>query len=447
MSVKITPRQLNEKRNDSDVFNISIIAGLLNVLNTKLTYTQVWENSSIGTHTVTVPFFYEFGTSNTERFLQDNYLMFGDMCDLPKVIGNFDMFPRGSIKYNGSSIESSNITNRFVLGNYTRKDENGKLESYVSFLYSIPLTLNFDIKIKIDTLVTAFKIESAIREFFYKNVTFYSMYRGMRIGCRAGFPESQSLTKTISYKMGGGQENEISLEFSIVVETYQPVFDPTTEMKASNKITGFAYDAKIKNAEKSIGWIAPIFDYSGLLIPSGSKLDIAWNYIKDIGDMRTVNIDVYHSDHTKEHIATVYNQMSYIWEIPEGFSGFPSIEYSIINKDDCFVHRQPVLKIIPDPTTKLIKPENVIVVDKGFIITEKERDTLSVIIYTPDRAGDLDEKTVTLNILNNQVNTENPLLFEPFVYSGNIPHKVVDIKISDALDPSLEYVIESVTIV
>ena len=88
--------------------------------------------------------------------------------------------------------------------------------------------------------------------------------------------------------------------------------------------------------------------------------------------------------------------MSYIWEIPEGFSGFPSIEYSIINKDDCFVHRQPVLKIIPDPTTKLIKPENVIVVDKGFIITEKERDTLSVIIYTPDRAGDLDEKIVTL---------------------------------------------------
>lgn len=44
------------------------------------------------------------------------------------------------------------------MGRYTRK-ENNELKSYVSFLYSIPLTMNFSVNIKCDTMNTAWKIE------------------------------------------------------------------------------------------------------------------------------------------------------------------------------------------------------------------------------------------------------------------------------------------------
>lgn len=84
MFTQINPRTLGERRNDTDVFNRLVIAGLLNLLNNTLTYEQVWEDSNTGIQKVTVPFLYEMGTSNTEKFIQDNYVLFGDTCEFPK---------------------------------------------------------------------------------------------------------------------------------------------------------------------------------------------------------------------------------------------------------------------------------------------------------------------------------------------------------------------------
>lgn len=446
MSTKINERTLGERRNDSDVFNRIIIGGLLNILNNTLTYEQVWEDSDSGIQKVTVPFFYEFGTSNSEKFIQDNYLLFGDVCDFPKIPGNFDVYPRGSIRYSGSNIDASNITNRFVLGNYTRKESDGSFESYVSFLYSIPLTMNFDISIKIDTLITSFKLEQAIREFFYKNKTFYVLYKGMKVGCRAGFPENVSLEKTISYKMGStDQDRNITMNFSIVVETYQPVFDPTTEMKASNRISDIAYDATVSD-NKVQGWIKPVTDYSNTILPSGMKLYLQWNYIKNIGDMRSVSIDIFKSNNTKEHLTTLYNTLSYVWEIPEGYTNFTPIDVVIVNNDHCKVHQQPSIKIIPNPTTKKISPDMVYVQNNGFFLTTEEEDTIDAFLYYKDKSGNTIEKKIQLNVYNCQLNHKNPVSFEPFDYTGEIKPEVINLQISDTLHPELQYVMESITI-
>lgn len=447
MFTQINPRTLGERRNDTDVFNRLVIAGLLNLLNNTLTYEQVWEDSNTGIQKVTVPFLYEMGTSNTEKFIQDNYVLFGDTCEFPKIIGNFDMFPRGTVRYTGSSIDAANITNRFVLGNYIRKEPDGSFESYVSFLYSIPLTMNFEVSVKVDTLITSFKLEQAIREFFYKNKTFWILYRGMKVGCRAGFPENISSDKTVSYKMGATDaDRNITLSFSVVIETYQPVFDPTTEMKASNTIKDFAYDATIED-NKAIGYIKPVVDYSNSVIPSGLKLYLQWNYIKDIGDMRTVNIDVYKADNTKEHIATLYNTLSFVWEIPEGFTKFKPIEVVLLNNDHCKVHKKPLIKIIPDPKTKKVSPNMVFVENTGFFLTELENDTIEALLYYQDKSGKTIEKSIWLNIYNCQLDSKNPASFEPFDFLGAIEPEVVNIKISDTLHPELEYVMESVTII
>ena len=68
----LNDRNLYEKRNKDDIFIRDVIGGLLKLLNNRLVYTQVWEDSSEGMEDITVPFYYDLGNSSGERFLQDN---------------------------------------------------------------------------------------------------------------------------------------------------------------------------------------------------------------------------------------------------------------------------------------------------------------------------------------------------------------------------------------
>ena len=107
-----TFNQLYERYNTDDVFNRVVIIGLLDLLNHKLKYDQVWDDNVV--EEVVVPFMYDFGSSD-ERFAQDNYTFFGTTCfNEKKITGKFDMLPRGAIKYTGSAIDYGNITNRFI---------------------------------------------------------------------------------------------------------------------------------------------------------------------------------------------------------------------------------------------------------------------------------------------------------------------------------------------
>ena len=69
-----TFNQLYERYNTDDVFNRVVIIGLLDLLNHKLKYNQIWDDNVV--EEVVVPFMYDFGSSD-ERFAQDNYAFFG----------------------------------------------------------------------------------------------------------------------------------------------------------------------------------------------------------------------------------------------------------------------------------------------------------------------------------------------------------------------------------
>ena len=192
---QLTPKQLFERRNTTDVFNRLVIMGLLRILNRKLVYQQVWNDSEDGIQNYTVPFFYDFGGSNSssERFIQDNYTFFtSDECTsigLKKIDGNFDVYPQGRVSLSSVSIDSGNITNRFSMGKYT-KFIDGRLQTFTSYLYSMPLQFQFNLEIKCENMNTAFKIDEACREFFYKNKTYHFNYKGTVCPVRVGFPES-----------------------------------------------------------------------------------------------------------------------------------------------------------------------------------------------------------------------------------------------------------------
>lgn len=236
------------RHNTDDVFNRCVIGGLLHLLNHKVTYEQVWDDNVV--ERVTVPFAYNFVSSEpNERFIQDNYTFFGRECFSDKIVdGNFEMLPRFVLSYESSQIDSANITNRFVKGTY-QEQVDGKVETRVAYMFQIPLTMNFSLEGWVDNYINAFKIEQAIRDVFYKNKTFWVQYRGMKIGCCVGFPESITTgEKTVSYTFS--QENQIKMSFNLSVETYQPCFDPTTSMKEDDVIEYVGLDVNCYVGDK-----------------------------------------------------------------------------------------------------------------------------------------------------------------------------------------------------
>jgi hypothetical protein len=250
---KVSNKQFYEDRNTSDVLSRLVILGLLRVLNKKLIYQQIWDNTEEGKEDIVVPFFYDFsgGSVSSERFIQDNYLHWTDdectSIGITKMPGDYKPIPCGVITLNSTSIDSGNISNRFVMGRYTKKEQ-GEIKSYVSFLYSIPLTYNFTASIKCDNMNTAWKIEQAFREFFYKNKTYRINFRGTVVPVRVGFPESISQEKTASYQMGSTNDGfDIKLSFDITCETYQPVFDPHNERPADNTMKTLTFSLQTVN--------------------------------------------------------------------------------------------------------------------------------------------------------------------------------------------------------
>lgn len=437
---------LYQAHNSDNVFMRSVLGGLLNLLNNTLKYQQVWSQTEI--ETITVPFYMDLGSSD-ERMMQDNFTFFGDICTFPKKIdGNFDKFPRGAIKYTGSTIDSGNITNRFIEGHYI-KEIDGKLESFVSCLFSIPQTVTVECEVDIDNLISAMKIEQAIKECFYKNKTYYVLFRGLRIGCCVGFPEQYNLDKTISYSFDTSRQ--IKLTFTLGIETYQPVFDPTTEMKASNTIKSFGMDVNLINNTVSAK-IIPISPSTNQILPKGTPLSINWEYYSTNREMLSISISYQYNNNFYTIANGITNNTYYIWNIPDDFTTFISPEITIINSDECQVYKNPNIKIIPN-LDGTITSSSFVILDGGTFYSATAKSQIEISLdYTETSTGKLivsDSGTIYLNISDGQVDSNNPItITKPLTYNNPINYKTINIKIADALHPDEVYgTIDNITII
>ena len=431
---KIIDRQLYEKRNVDNIFTRNVIGGLLKVLNNVLSYEQVWDDTKGEVEEITIPFYFDIGNPLGERFLQDNYITFGDQCGFKKINGNFDMIPRGTISLESSQIQSDAITNRMVMGEYQKEDpEDGKVKTYVSYMYSMPITMNLSATIYTSSFNETLKIEQACREFFYKNKTYYITYKGMKLGCRVGFPESFLGEKMSGYTMGTDADKYFQkITFDLVVECYHPVFDPTTEMLKSNVIRSFSVGTtlatstnQIKEMNKYHGQLATTlteyfsnepYTYTGdfrlikrgnealpkdsqdkiyiidkfgnhPLFPSGATMNIRWNWRKSQGDLdrlfikwqdmddsEIIDKDFNVVDNNGEIIETIENHQSYDWQIPSDFTDFKGTDIAILNSDTVSVYKSPILKAIPDPSTGCITQDTIFCLDPGYFVCNAKDD-------------------------------------------------------------------------
>lgn len=436
--------KLYQRHNTDNILMRSVLGGLLNLLNNTLKYEQVWSQEDI--ETITVPFYMDLGSSD-ERLMQDNFTFFGDICTFPKKIdGNFDFFPRGAIRYTGSSIESQNITNRFIQGNFVR-NEDGKLQSYVSYFYSIPQTVSIDCEIWIDNLDSALKIEQAVKEFFYKNKTYYVLFRGMRIGCCVGFPENYSLDKTITYSFD--PQRQIKLTFQLGIETYQPVFDPTVEMKAENRIKSIGFDVDLLKANDKEPKIVLRNPIKNSRYPKDALMSIEWDYYSDKNEMLSVSIGYYYNNKYYSIANGIPNQTFYLWNIPENITNFKSPSITLINTDNVCVYKNPNIKIVPN-TNGTIDKNSFIIVDAGIFFTGDNKTTMEISLdYIEESTGNIivNDKPIYLNIVNGIIDIANPVIMEPMIYKNPVDYKTITLQISDSLHPEVNCKVENITIV
>jgi hypothetical protein len=441
--------------NNEDIISRAIIAGMLDVLNNGITYNQVWSNEEI--EEVDVPWFYN--QSGDERFMQDFYTHYAD-CNFPKPVdGNFDRIPRGILTYTGSTIDANRITNRFVQGRYV-KEVDGKLQSFVSFLYSIPLTVNFECELWLDTQVTALKVEQAIRETFYKTKTFYVYYKGMRLGATSGFSEDDTLDKMIEYSFENGDTSRPKLKFNIEVETYQPVFDPTTEMDANNYMRGVGYRIYGKkdngDIELNDGTIELTSPATQTVIPKGFPLLIEWSYNKELFILNKVDAYwILNGDNEWNIIEKgISNHEFWYWNIPDTFTNFkqPTITYeedpSIIT-----VYREPVIAILPDTNTKLITASSFYIINEGYFMASSVDTSIGIILEMKSDSGQTSytqDNQIFLNINHYKIDSINPVWVSPdasIIFPGTVDYKVIDLHIANNVNSDVFGVVRELKII
>lgn len=223
-----------QKYNTDEVFLRGLITALLKSLNDKLTYIQINDQQEV--IEVYVPFFYSM--TGDESFLQDFFLEY-KVCltDSTLAEGNYDVLPRGIVTLQSSEIDTQNLTNKYTRMTYARETVEGEMKSFSSYTNSVPLNLTFSINIKCDTLLDSFKIYQSVLSTFYKTYPFSFEYEGFRIPCQVGFPESYEIQKQLEFTYSNSQKY-IEFNFSILIESYFPIKDLTTERFRGNMMQG-----------------------------------------------------------------------------------------------------------------------------------------------------------------------------------------------------------------
>ena len=229
-----------EKFNTDDVFFRGVILGMLSKFNETITYDQTEEDQSKSL--IYIPFFYSL--AGDEPFLQDFYLSYEDCDGKPAFAeGNYDVVPRGIIEFSSVSIDSSSATSKFVRASYVKEVEKGdgsEMVTYSSYLNPIPLKIQMAVKIKVDTINEAMKVQQSVIEILYKRLTYRFTYKGMPIPVRVTLPDAFPDKQPNNFSFGYGTSNGegITLSFSVDIETYLPQLDLTTERFRGNLMQG-----------------------------------------------------------------------------------------------------------------------------------------------------------------------------------------------------------------
>lgn len=229
----------NQKYNKDDSIVRHVIIGLLADLNNKLYIMR--QLSAEERVAVDVPFYYAI--AGDENFMRDNFLFTTgedeDCNPLGLADGNYDVVPRGVINMTGLAIDSDSLVNKRNMGTYAKLAADNTMRSFTAEFQMIPVTVSFDIEVRVSSQLDCLKLTEMIIKTMYKsnyfNVEVGHLEDGTyRIASYYALPEDYDLKRPIEFSFE--DKERYSVTFPIEVKSFIPSFEWDTEHNNGNRM-------------------------------------------------------------------------------------------------------------------------------------------------------------------------------------------------------------------
>jgi hypothetical protein len=235
----------NLKFNKDDSTIRHVIVGLLADLHNKVYY--YIQRSESSRERIQIPFHYAI--SGSEAFLYDNFLQ--DSILDPNnqtAMGNYNKLPVGIVNMTSLNIDSASLLNKYVRGTYVKEMPDQTIRSFISQFQMIPVTMNFDVTIKVDSNLDQFKIAEALIKTLYKNNQFNidagTLDDGtFRLASYYKFPEDQALERPMEF--GFTDEKIYTITFSVEMLSFIPSFEKSDEQYNGNRMFNIDQEAYV----------------------------------------------------------------------------------------------------------------------------------------------------------------------------------------------------------
>ena len=286
----------------------------------------------------------------------------------------------------------------------------------------------------------------------------------MRLGCTSGFSEDIQVEKMIEYSFEDGDQSRPKIKFNIVVETYQPVFDPTTETDANNYMKGIGYRI-YEHDEKNDGEIEVTSPSADAVIPKGIPLMIEWDYTREGGIIQAVDSFWLETNDNEWNLIEkgIDNHEFWYWNIPEDFTDYktPAIQWGEDSSIGLSVYREPIITIIPNLTTNIIDADSFTIINPGYFMAPGEDASINIVLEMKDDEGRVTytgDSSIYLTLTEYKVGkfdsstglAINPVWVDPnapIVFPGTVDHKVIDIHIANSANNDVFGPVRNITIV
>lgn len=232
----------DEYNYDDNFVRMSTIA-LCKVLATKVRWINRWSDGK--KIRVLIPFYTSM--AGQERFMLDAFV---DDTVSTRAELNTDQKQRGVVTFKGGSQRDDEFANP---NQYLAKSTkiNDEFKSIVSRTKAVPISLNYDIMIKLDNEWEVNTCYTKMLDVLYNYRFFNISYFGLKIDAFFKLPSESGID--IPREINLGSEDTITMKFSVEINTYYPIFNVNSE------------DFEVCDNDAQIDW-----DYLGVERPNGS---------------------------------------------------------------------------------------------------------------------------------------------------------------------------------
>jgi hypothetical protein len=203
---------------DNQYFRMVTIA-LARTLNKAIRWINYFEpknENETGRKRVLIPFYTSL--TGDERFTLDSFV--DDIVDT-RVTVNTDQFQRGMIIFNNFTTHSDQFANPNQY--LAQKSEiNGKLRKIISKVKAVPISINYDIEIQLDTQNEVDKCSQKLLNLLFNYMFFNIDYFGIKIDAVLQLPDDKNIE--IQREISMDSDTKKYIKFSLEVQSYYPIF-------------------------------------------------------------------------------------------------------------------------------------------------------------------------------------------------------------------------------